>query len=244
MSKPGSTRPRRRSTRQPSLFVLQRVRRRDLIILTGVLALACMSVLVLLWLIWPDRPLQIEADLNPIATPGPQPTHTVTYVQTTGLRQYPLAEAAARSWSADAQLVSASASWPQLLSQDQLGAPGEWSYRFYSPGKQRLFNISVQPDGQIESFEHIIKITLPPSTLPTANWAIDSPAALAIWLDYGGADLVGRNPGLEVLIQLRHLTNYPEPVWMVVGSDRRTQKVHIVVIDAKEGRVVTTTPAL
>lgn len=207
--------------------------------------MACISISVIVWLIWPDQSTglgQTPGGLTP--TPGPQPTHTVTFVQITGLSQFALAAAAAQKWSSDAQLVSVSASWPQLMSQDQLGSPVEWTYRFYSPGQARLFNIKVQPDKQVESFEHLVKITLPPPSLDQAAWTIDSPAALAIWLDYGGADMIRTNPGAEVLIQLRHLNNYPEPVWMVIGSDPRTQQIRTVVIDAKEGRVILTTPAL
>jgi hypothetical protein len=224
---------------------LQRVRRRDLIILSGVITLACISVLVVLWLIWPDQALEVAGPgQTPTPTPGPQPTHTVSYVQTTGLGQFKLAQGAAQGWSNDAQLVSANTNWPQIFSKDQVGAPSEWTYRFYSPGKARLFNVKVQPDGQVQSFEHLVEITLAPPALDTSAWVMDSPAALAIWLDYGGAELIRRNPGLEVLIQLRHLNKYPEPVWMVIGSDQRSQKVQIVVIDVKAGKVVTTTSAL
>lgn len=85
-------------------------------------------------------------------------------------------------------------------------------------------------------------ITLPPDVLDATEWRIDSPAALARWLDHGGAELVRRNPGLEVLIQLRSLSRHPEPVWMVTGSDKRTQDIHVVVIDASSGQVVPTNP--
>lgn len=239
-----STRSRRRSSRRSDWSTLQRIRRRDLILLAGAMSLACLSALIVLWLIWPDRPLGVEVAPTPSPTPGPRPTYTVAYAQVTGLSQYPPAEAAARQWSSDAQLVGANANWPELISRDQLGLPGEWNYRFYSPQKERLFNVIVQPDGQVASFEHRVRITLPPPPLDRGAWMLDSPAALAIWLDYGGAEMMRTRPGLEVLIQLRHLNNYPEPVWMVVGSDKNTQEIYMVVIDAKEGRVVVTSPAL
>ncbi|MEW5961293.1 MAG: hypothetical protein AB1801_26515, partial [Chloroflexota bacterium] len=126
---------------------------------------------------------------------------------------------------------------------DQIGRPAVWSYHFYSPERQRLYIIRVDPDGQINTFEHIRKITLPPPLLAADSWVIDSPAALAIWLDHGGARLVQRNPGLEVLIQLRPLKNQPNPVWMVIGSDKRTGDLHIVAVEAGEGKVVSTSSA-
>lgn len=238
-----STRSRRRSNHRTGWSALQRIRRRDLILLAGVMSLACLSLVIVVWLIWPSRPLGVEVPPTPSPTPGPQPTYTVSYVQVTGLSQYPPAEAAARQWSSDAQLVAASANWPDLISRDQLGLPGEWNYRFYSPSKERLFNVLVQPDGQVASFEHKVRITLPPPLLDKAAWVLDSPAALAIWLDYGGAEMMRTHSGLEVLIQLRHLNGYPTPVWMVVGSDKNTQEIYMVVIDANEGRVVVTSPA-
>ena len=219
-------------------FILQRVRRQDLILLTGVLSLACLSVITAGLLILRYQPVSGGQQIAGDVTPGPQPTHTVTYVQVTGLSQYALAEVEARAWAADAQLVSASAHWPRVINKDQVGEPGPWTYRFYSPGRERLFMVKVEPDGQIRAFEHVVQITLPPLLLATDVWSIDSPAALAIWLDGGGAELVRRNPGLEVLIQLRTLNNYPAPVWMVIGVDKRTQDMHMMVIDAGEGTVV------
>ncbi len=237
------TRTQRHSTSKP--FVLQKLRRQDLILLTGALSLACLSVITVGFLILrfqpdpqtPDQPFNNKV-------PGVQPTHTVTYLQITGLNQYPLAEAEAKVWATDAQLVEANAHWPQVLSKEQVGQPGQWTYRFYSPGKERLFIVKIDADGRVRSFEHVIKITLPPPLLTGADaWGIDSPAALATWLDNGGADLVLRNPGLEVLIQLRNLENYASPVWLVVGTDKRTQDIHVIVVDAIKGGLVPINPA-
>ncbi len=115
---------------------------------------------------------------------------------------------------------------------------GPWTYRFYSPSKQRLFISRVTPDNQVHSIEHVVPVTLPPQTLDTGAWLIDSPAALGYWLDLGGAEMLRTNPGRELLIQLRHVGSQPRPVWMVVGSDDRTQDIHIVVVDANEGFIV------
>ncbi len=222
-------------------FLLQRLRRQDLILLTGLLSLACFSVIVVGLLILRFRPANAgPAGAEFLGAPGPEPTHTVSFAQITGLNQYALAQAQATAWASDAQLVSANANWLSVLNKEQIGAPGEWTYRFYSPAKERLFIAKVQPDGQVHTIEHVVKITLPPPVLDTGSWVIDSPAALAIWLDYGGADLVVRNPGLEVLIQLRRINNHPNPVWIVIGTDRRTQDIHIVVIDVTNGAVVRT----
>ena len=223
------------SKRKP--FIMQKVRRQDLILLTGVLSLACFSVITVGLLIFRSQSAA-ELEIPVTSTPGPQPTHTVTYVQVTGLSQYRQAETAARTWAADAQLMSASTHWPRVTNENQIGQPEQWTYRFYSPAKQHLFVVNVYPDNRVWSFEHVAMITLPPPIVDTTVWSIDSPAALAIWLDYGGADLVHRNPGLEVLIQLRSLAGQSIPVWMVVGSDQRTQDILTVMVDAGQGQVI------
>ncbi len=230
----------RRTSKKRKPFVLQRLRRQDIIILSGLLSLACFSIILVGLLIIRFQPARATPAVAPGVVPGPQPTHTVTHVQLTGLSQYQLAEAEALAWRSDAQLVSANANWPNVLSDGQIGEPGQWTFRFYSPGKERLFIVKVEADGRLRGIEHIVKITLPPPVLGTGTWVIDSPTALATWLDYGGAALVRRNPGLEVLVQLRRINDHPNPVWMVIGTDKRTQDIHIVVIDTIDGTVVST----
>jgi hypothetical protein len=225
--------------------MLQKIHRRYIILLIGALSLACFSLIIVTFLILQNQPVvagEVATPTGPTPTPGPQPTHTVTFVQITGLGQYPLAEAAAKSWATDAQLVSANADWPQILSIEQMGTPTTWNYRFYSPTKERLFFVLVEPDGQLRTVEHQIKVTLPPKEITMDSWGVDSAAALAVWLDYGGSKLLRSNPGLEVVAQLRMMNNNPNPVWIVVGFDRRTEDVHVIVVDANQGAVVTTSP--
>lgn len=237
------TRRSRPAARRSRPSVVQRLRRRDIILLTGLAALACSSLITVGLLIVRFQTARTAPAAVSQDVPKPVPVHTVPYVEITGLSQYPPAEQQARQWAEDAQLTAAFASWPQVTAVDQIGAPGRWTYRFYSPAKERLLIVRVDPDDQLQVIEHVVQITLPPPLLGTNNWLIDSPTALATWLDYGGADLVRRNPGLEVLIQLRSLNNYPGPVWMVVGNDQRTRDILVVLVDASEGTVIPTNPA-
>ena len=223
--------------------MFQRIRRQHLILISGLLSLACVSVITIVMLILRTQPPAIASTpQEPVGTPGPQPTHTVTFVEVTGLSQYRLAEAAAMAWAEDAQLVGANADWPQILDAGQVGEPTKWAFRFYSPSKQRLFFAVASPDKKLQTVEHIVRVTLPPRPIEMEAWLIDSPTALATWLDYGGSEILRTNPGLEVVIQLRTLSNQPNPVWMVIGFDKRTEETHITAIDASEGTVVTTSP--
>lgn len=235
------TRKRPGSPSRSGWGVLQKLRRRDLILLSGVLSLACVSVLAVIFLVLGYHPA--TGSLPQTASqPGPQPTHTVTFAKITGLGQYSLAQAAAQSWAADAQLVSANATWPKVISKDQVGEPTIWTYRFYSPAKARFFFVTVDPAGQLQTIEHVAPVTLPPTTIAADNWLIDSPAALALWLDNGGAKMLGGNPGLELLIQLRGQGDNPNPVWLVAGLNNQTEEVHTVIIDANQGVVIVTQP--
>lgn len=224
---------------------MQKLRRQDLILLTGLSLFACVSVITVGLLILRFQSVRESpvATAAVVSQPQVQPIHTVTFVDVTGLGQFPEAEIKAEDWANDAQLISANASWPRVLSQDQVGEPGQWTYRFYSPGKERLLIAKVEPDGRVRTVEHVVRVTVPPPALSSETWLIDSPTALATWLDYGGADLVKRNPGLEVLVQLRTVGNHDGPVWMVVGTDKRTQDIHVVLVDANLGVVIPTDPA-
>ncbi len=238
---PSQRKPRRGRPTQWSLRALQRTRRRELILLTGLVLLACISVLMIVFLI-----LRAQPGVGYVEGQGgavPAPTHTVTFVQITGLNQAVLAKAAAQNWAEDAQLVSANTRWPKIVNKQQVGEPTAWTYRFYSPAKARLFFVTVSPEGQVETIEHVAPVTLPPPPIAADSWLIDSPTALALWLDNGGDKILGRNPGLEVVIQLRRVNYSPNPVWLVVGLNNQTEEIFAVLIDAYQGVVLPTAPA-
>ncbi len=203
------------------------------------LALACLSVVVVAGLVLQNQSLPGVAT-NVVNPAQPKPTHTVEFVAVTGLKQYPPVWAAAQAWAADAQLVSANADWPKVLDRTHVGEPTLWTYRFYSQAKARLFFATITPEGELETFEHVAPVTLPPRTIAVESWLIDSPAALAMWLDSGGAKVLGNNPGMEMMIQLRGVNNNPNPIWMVIGLNNQTQEVYKVIIDATQGVVTST----
>ncbi|MCB0209906.1 MAG: hypothetical protein KDJ52_11275 [Anaerolineae bacterium] len=239
------TRSRNKNKMQSKPRLLQKLRRRDIILLTGLSSFACFVVIVVALLILRFQPV----DSNPqtqqsTRVPTVPAVHTVTFTQVTGLNQFQPAWEAGQAWAADAQLMAASAHWPSVLSVSQVGEPTQWSYRFYSPSLRRLLIVKVEPDNRLTTVEHVGTITLPPPALNADDWLIDSSAALATWLDYGGSELLRRNPGLEILIQLRTINNYPGTVWMVIGLDKRTQDILVVVIDASEGTVISTDSSL
>jgi len=215
--------------------MLQKIRRRDLIVLTGLFGLAGTVVIAVILLILQDA----ERYQTTTTVPSiPQQTETIPYQQTTGLNQYKLAQTSALSWADDAQLIAVNAQWPNLAGRSEVGKPGEWSYHFYSSSKARKYLITVQPDGQIQTVEHIIPVQLIPIPINVDDWLIDSPTALAVWLENGGSVMVGRNPGMEIVAQLRAVQNSSKPVWMVVGLNNQTNEIVSIRVDATQGTIL------
>ncbi len=217
--------------------MLQQLHRRDLILLAGATALACITVFGVMGLILNHQARTMPVVNQTPVTAAATPRYTVAYQDVTGLSQFTPARAAAIEWAGDAQLVAASSNWPTVLKIEEVGQPSPWVYRFYSPAQKRMFFVTVLPDGQLETVEHRPEVTLPPRIVDTGIWLTDSPTALAFWLDAGGADLLHDQPGIELLIQLRETSDADGPAWLVTGVDNRTEDILNIVVDANQGVV-------
>ena len=217
--------------------MFQRIRRRDIILLLGLMSLAAVAVIVVALLILRDVGQQEKVRELPEA--APKPTHTIPNQKVTGLNQYnQFAKTTALAWSSDAELIAASAKWQQVLSLSQVGEPTLWTYHFYSPSKKRKLFVTVEANGQVQVFAHPLEVTLPPQPITTEGWLMDSPVALATWLDHGGSDVLQKNLGLDLIIQLRSTKKLAGPVWIVVGLNEQTNTTHMVVVDAAKGWVI------
>jgi hypothetical protein len=168
------------------------------------------------------------------ATTSYKRTYNLGQISQSARNVYALADQAARSWQKDAALVSASASW-LFVEVDDLGAPTNWTFQFFSPRTQKLYVVSAG-----ESQVTVIRDTLSPYVLPTApvgEWQLDSNQALTIWLNNGGGDLLATHPIVDVSAMLQP----PDGgglEWVVVGTVRDSQTVHLVRIDAQSGALL------
>lgn len=217
------------------------LRRRDILLIISLWALACVGILtlVLLFLSWKPVGGSISALPGNAATPIPM-AYQIDNEEMTALNQYPRAEEAARNWAADAQLVAVNAGWSYVLMLEQIGTPTRWSYHFYSPEQKRLLFVVIEPEGEIHTVKHALKTTLPPQPIMIEKWQVDSPQALAIWLSYGGDKMLQTNPGFDLMVQLR--ANQPNPVWSVMALDKRIEILYAVTLDANEGAITTVNP--
>jgi hypothetical protein len=171
--------------------------------------------------------------------PRPVPTYTVVYTQVTARGLFPSAEATALAWRPDAQPVSLTATW-RGTAVNIVGAPVDWTFRFYSPSRQHYYFVTIAPEGQIQGIEHARQVDLPPPLIPNDAWRVDSVEALATWLDYGGGAMLGAKPGIEVSAQLNVPTPGGDPAWAVVGFDPGSNDYLTVMIDADNGEVLQT----
>jgi hypothetical protein len=162
-------------------------------------------------------------------------TITLPAIDATAKSLYPLAEQKARGWREDAKLVSCNATWSQTTI-GLLERPVKWSYRFYSAQAESLYFVTVTPDGQVAGTQHLRRVNQSPPLLSVESWEMDSPVALASWLNYGGVDFLGSNPGVDVTAQISVRSADADPGWTVVGLKSGSNEFFTAKIDAITGQ--------
>lgn len=169
------------------------------------------------------------------AVPTPVAVQATTYrlaeVPYSARGYYPRADQAARTWQADAQLVSATATWG-FAEIDDLSQPVDWTYQFYSPETQQLYVVNVS-----ESRATPLVGSLSPYKLPTiapGRWRADSYEALSAWLNEGGAAFLNNHSVVDVNARIRQVED-GRVEWSVVGVARDQDDHHVVVMDAETG---------
>jgi hypothetical protein len=209
-----------------------KLRARDILLVIAGWAIMAV-VLVTLFVVFRGRSSQSAS------VPRPAPTYTVTFTQVTAHGLYPVAEGLAMAWRPDAQLVSLTATWRDTAI-NLVGQPTDWVFRFYSPSWRHYYFATVKPDGQVWGIEHARQVDLAPPLIPIEAWRVDSVAALATWLDYGGGAMLSDKPGIEVSAQLNVPSEEGDPTWAVVGYDTLYNDYLTVMIHADTGEVLQT----
>ncbi len=146
---------------------------------------------------------------------------------------YPRAEQAARSWHADAVLVSATASW-RFVTIDDLSRPIDWTFQFYSPSTRRIYVVNVNDQQTAPLRDALAPYSL--AGIALGRWQVDSYQALGTWLTWGGARFLKANPVADVNARLK-VSAAGTPVWLIVGVADKGQKIHMLRIDANTGKV-------
>lgn len=163
-----------------------------------VLLLVVVLVFVAFLLFFPER-----AQQQPVGQAGIEPTSVLT--GQTAHRAYANARSVATVWQADAMLATASATWPQGLTRDEL-AEGQavWTFTFYSPAAQEVATITVANGaGTVVNSQ---PAGAPLDLLEVNGWQVDSSEAIQTMLENGGDGFVA-NAGFVTLNMNLSLAN-------------------------------------
>ena len=210
-------------------------------ILGGVLVVLLAAVLIAAALLWlPDQdPTNLATPI--VATVPVAPTLAVA--GSTAVFAFAAAENKARSWQADAQLVDASATWPQGVTRDDiLTGSTVWNFTFYSPGQNGVANVQV-----VDNVPTLLGQRTAPTVLTPLNstgWQIDSPEAIAILLEQAGGNEFLRTQGVSILnMNLSLATESGRIEWLVSLFSSQTGQSLIIRVDATSGEIIPSTPS-
>jgi hypothetical protein len=198
-------------------------------VLIGLLVLVLAVYGGLLWLVTGSG-----VQVGPTA-PRPTPPWKVL----TALEAYPLAEEAARAWQPDAQLSSASSSWGSgTPPQELLEGRTTWGFHFVSPSTSQFCIVSVVGEGaRVVESDGIPQV---PVLLAVADWHVDSPQALSIFLDNGGRDFLAAHASADTHLHLLNSVENETLLWLATGLAADDGVAHTVSIDAVTGAVIET----
>ena len=155
-----------------------------------VVLLIAVAVVSLLFWFGPRQTAVVQTE-DPLLEQALKIEPTPIYEGNTAKVAYAAAQNAAQAWQADAQLLNATATWPQGATAQQL-VDGEtsWSFTFYSPSAQETALISVVEDEAtlISTAAH----TQENPVLNVSGWNLDSQEVIRSLLQEGGNDFINQ----------------------------------------------------
>lgn len=152
-----------------------------------------------------------------VTLPLPRKVYKAPVAAVTARSAYALAQELALTWRGDASLVGASASWHNAT-VDVFREPVPWAFQFYSPSARRLYLISVSGGEARALRESYASYSLSPIT--GEAWPMDSPQALAEWLNAGGGRFLRTHTLTDVHAALRYDKEKSQVVWHLSGLER------------------------
>lgn len=156
-----------------------------------VLLLIVVAVLSVLFWFQPEAPVAQGPSQSAtiIAQRAAQIEPTPDLVGQTAVVAYAAAQQRAAAWQPDAELLNATATWPQGASADALlSGQTTWGFTFFSPTAREVASISV-----VENEATFVSSAAAPEMerpLSTSAWNVDSDDAIQILLREGGANFL------------------------------------------------------
>lgn len=181
-------------------------------ILGIMLVMLLIVVVVLSLLFWfrPDEPPIAAGQQNSATTIAQQAERiepTPVFAGQTAKLAFVAARREAVAWQADAQLLNASATFPQgATAQALLSGETTWGFTFYSPQAGKSASISVVEDQAQLVGEGGGQGYLP---LDVTGWDVDSDEAIRLLLESGGVQFINEE-GITILTMALFADNQNE----------------------------------
>lgn len=206
-------------------------------ILGGILALLLVIVALVAVFLWlqPDEPPAVTDTGFGGDTVGFEAT-SVFQGQTAQIA-YALAQQQAAAWQGDAQLISATATWPQGASRDQMrSGAADWGFTFYAPSSNAIAVFSVTgaqanlvTQGQADN---------PMNPADLSGWQIDSPAVSSTLLEQGGSAFIDQEGLTTLVLTLSANTQAGRIEWFASLVGNQTGNSLNLVMNATTGEVI------
>ncbi|NKQ37312.1 MAG: hypothetical protein HF973_17065 [Chloroflexi bacterium] len=155
-----------------------------------VVLLIAVAVVSLLFWFGPRQSATVQTQ-DPLREQALKIEPTSVYEGNTAKVAYAAAQNEAQAWQADAELLNASATWPQGASAQQLlDGEASWGFIFYSPSAQEIALISVVEDEAtlVSTAAH----TQENPVLNVSGWNLDSQEVVRSLLEAGGNDFINQ----------------------------------------------------
>ena len=199
-------------------------------ILGGLLVVLLLIVAILAILLW------IRPDTPP-ATSRTGFESTPVYRGQTAQTALVMAQQAATTWQADAQLIKTTATWPQGLTKEDISSGrAAWSFTFYSPSSQTIAVLSIVDNQATLVSDNKVNRALDPRA--DIDWRIDSPEAIHRMLSEGG-DTFLQGERITTLIMTLTTDNTSGRIeWFISLFAQQTGRSFTMTLDATSGEVI------
>lgn len=147
------------------------------------------------------------------------------------------AHSKALAWDGEASLITASATWPQVNSADDVrGGQASWNFVFYSPVNDTAVSTTVVDKQVSVGDPYPTYQTLNP--LQISGWQIDSDDAINLFLVNGGEAFLRDQIDVSLTSQLSTITGNGRMEWLISAFANRNGETFTIRIDASTGDIL------
>lgn len=155
----------------------------------------------------------------------------------TAIVAYGLAQNHVNKWQNDAQLISATATWPPNLTVGTVLVGAEtWNFTFYSPSVREAVNVSVTESSATLGRPYEVQGNLQP--IGPSAWKINSDEAITIFMANGGNDFFVSEQDVLLTTQLTTVAESRKLEWLIAAISDKTGHGLTIIIDGATGEVL------